>query len=60
MAGGLNPILMLNGKVDANNALVIVAQAAATLSGTGASAKAPIAMMQGVTDASNRLVVKFV
>lgn len=60
MAGGLNPILMLNGKVDATNGLVIVAQANSTLSGTGSSAKAPIAMLQGVTDASNRLVVKFV
>lgn len=55
MASGLNPILSLQGKVNASNALVVSGDTGATTGGANA-----LASLQGVVDSSNRLKVVFV
>ncbi len=50
------PIMMLPGKVNASNALVVTGSASAGTTGGAQS----LANCSGVVDASNRLVVKFV
>lgn len=57
MYGGVlmpSPVLQLQGKVNAANALVVTGDAGATTGGVQ-----PIASCQGKVDASNRLVVVF-
>lgn len=60
MAGGVNNLLSLNGKTNANNALVIVAQSSVTQGAAANGPKGSFSSLQGKTDASNRLVIKIV
>ncbi len=61
MAGGVGPILMLQGKVNTNNALVVVMGTINSQpASTNVGGKQPIAMLQGVVDSSNQLLVKIV
>ncbi len=61
MAGGVGPILLLQGKVNANNALaVVMGTINSQPASTNVGGKNPIAMLQGKVDASNQLLVKII
>lgn len=53
-------LLTLPGKVNANNALVIVVTASTTPAASTNGSKGDLPSLQGKVDASNRLFVKFV
>ena len=57
MANGLNPLLSVQGKVNASHELVIVAEGSGGSAGTG-GAVGTLANLQGKVDSSNRLVAR--